>query len=168
MEVVMIRKLPPESFSYYLSLGPGRSYEKVAQNYGVDKRSVTNLAAREGWAQKLADAEREMRERAEEKVKESTNAMNLRHLKTVQLVQKKALDALRTLPLDTGIEAVRALILAVDKERLIRGEPTDRVDVAEIIKRECETLILKPGDEEDWDDDEPDAQPEQEDAVPSA
>jgi hypothetical protein len=152
----MIRKLPPEALSFYLSLGPGRSYEKVAANYSVDKRSVTNLAKREGWADKLKEFERDAREKAEEKVRESTNAMNVRHLKTVQMVQKKALDALRTLPLATGMDAVRALILAVDKERLIRGEPSERLDIAEVIKRECRTMILPPGKEDDWTDDDAD------------
>jgi hypothetical protein len=148
----MIRKLPPEALSFYLSLGPGRSYEKVAAQYDVDKRSVTNLAKRESWAEKLKEFERDAREKAEEKVRESTNAMNVRHLKTVQMVQKKALDALRTLPLATGMDAVRALILAVDKERLIRGEPSERLDIAEVIKHQWESLTLKPGEHDEWED----------------
>lgn len=157
----MIRKLPPEALSFYLSLGPGRSYEKVAEHYEVDKRSVTNLAKREGWAEKLKEFERQAREKAEEKVRESTNAMNVRHLKTVQMIQKKALDALRTLPLATGMDAVRALILAVEKERLIRGEPSERVDIAQIIKQECAALLLKPGEQDAWDDEEPPTDDEQ-------
>ena len=43
------RKIPPEAFDHYFSLGPERSYEAVARKYGVTKRAVTKLAKRESW-----------------------------------------------------------------------------------------------------------------------
>jgi hypothetical protein len=138
------RKIPPEAFSHYLSLGQSRSYESVAAHFNVSKRAITNLAVRENWQMKLKDAERQAREKAEEKALESLEEMNLRHLKTVQLIQRKALDGMRTLPLASGIDCVRALTLALEKERLIRGEPTDRsaLNVEEIIKREYALLMV--------------------------
>ena len=36
------------------SLGPGRSYQAVADRYGVSKRAVTALAKRENWQARLA------------------------------------------------------------------------------------------------------------------
>jgi hypothetical protein len=125
----------------------------VAAHYDVQKRAITQLALKEKWSEKLREAEQQMRERAEEKAQETLRDMNLRHLKTTQLVQKKALDALRTLPLNSGMEAVRALMLGMEKERLIRGEPTERIDVAEILKERCESLLLRPGEDEVWEDD---------------
>jgi flagellar biosynthesis GTPase FlhF len=160
-----IRKLPPEAYSYYLSLGIGRSYSKVAKHYGVQKSTVTEHAVQENWQEKIEAAERDAQAAAEKKAQESIQEMNERHLKTAQLVQRKALEDMRTQPFASSIDATRALFLGMDKERLVRGEPTDRVDIAQLIKRECESLILKPGEEEDWDDD---AAPEQEDAVPPA
>jgi len=138
------RKIPPEAFSHYLSLGQGRSYEAVAAHFNVSKRAITNLAVRENWQMKLKDAERQARDKAEEKALESLEEMNLRHLKTVQLIQRKALDGMRTLPLASGIDCVRALTLALEKERLIRGEPTDRsaMSVEDIIKREYALLMV--------------------------
>jgi hypothetical protein len=63
------RKLPPEAYSYYLGLGPGRSYEAVARHYKSSKRAVTNLAAREGWQSKVAAADAQARARAAEKAR---------------------------------------------------------------------------------------------------
>jgi hypothetical protein len=136
----MRRKIPPEAFSVYLGLGAARSYDAVAHRYGVTKRAVTNLAVREGWQTKLIDLEREARVRAEQRVQETLEEMNSRHLKTVQLIQKKALDALRTMPLNSAMDAVKALSLSVEKERLIRGEPTDRtaLDLESVVRREYE------------------------------
>ncbi len=56
--------------------------------------------------------------------------MNERHLKTLRLIQRKALEALASMPLGTAMEAVRALDISIAKERLVRGEPSDRTGVA--------------------------------------
>ena len=41
----MNRKIPPDAFAYYFSLGPNRSYLAVAKHFGVSKQAVTKLAA---------------------------------------------------------------------------------------------------------------------------
>ncbi len=140
----MRRKLPLESYSYYLSLGTSRSYEAVARHYNVSKRAVTHLAAKEGWQQKVAAAEAVARTKAVERAQETVEEMNERHLKTVQLVQRKALEALRQTAITDAMDAVRALSTAVRDERLIRGEPTDRaaLNVEEVIKREYERWMV--------------------------
>ncbi len=45
------------------SLGPGRSYQQVADRYGVTKRAVTALAKRESWQARLAEIEEKSRVR---------------------------------------------------------------------------------------------------------
>jgi hypothetical protein len=144
------RKIPPEAYSFYLGLGLTRSYEAVAKHYGTTKRSVTKCAARENWQAKIKAAEETTRSRAEEKAQETLEEMNERHLKTVQLIQRKALEALRTTAITSGIDAAKALVMAVEKERLIRGEPTDRtaVDVETLIKREYQELFTDDTSEE--------------------
>jgi hypothetical protein len=64
--------------------------------------------------------------------------MNDRHLRVMQVIQKKALETLKAMSLDTAIEAVRALDIAVRQERLIRGEPSERTELTteSIIRRE--------------------------------
>ncbi len=146
----MSGKIPPDALQSYLGMGPERSYQKVADHYGVSKRAVTKLAARERWQDKVIELERKARAGAEKKALESLEGMNLRHLKSLKVVQGKSLEALRSMPLSTAMEAVRALDMAIRQERLIRGEPSDRtaISVEEVVRREYERWMLP---EEDGD-----------------
>ena len=119
----MRRKLPPEAFAFYLSLGPARSYAAVADQFGVSKRAVTKLAARENWPVKLEESLRQVRSKAEEAAQESLEEMTLRHLKTLRVVQSRALEAMRSAPIASGTAAMRTVVLCVEKEREFR---TDR------------------------------------------
>ena len=148
------RKLPPDAYAYYLSLGVGRSYTQVAAHYGVQKGTVTERAVKENWQEKIELAEREAQALAEKKARESIDEMNERHLKTAQLVQRKGLEDLRTRPFATSGDAARAIFMGMEKERLIRGEPSERVDVAQVIKTQWQSLTLRPGEVESWDGDQ--------------
>ena len=147
----MANRIPSDAFEYYVSLGPERSYQKVADHFGVSKRAVTKLAGREQWQHKVVELERKSRERVEKKVLESLEAMSLRHLKSLKVIQGKALEALRSMPLATAMEAVRALDMAIRQERIVRGEPSERtaVSVEEAVRREYERWMLpeEQGDE---------------------
>lgn len=140
----MNRLLPADAFAYYVSLGPTRSYDAVALKFEVSKRTVTRTALREQWQERLEATEKQVRERVDARAVETLEEMNTRHLTTMKLVQRKALDALRTMPLATCMDAVRALSIAVDKERVIRGEPAERsaISVEDVIKREYERWLL--------------------------
>lgn len=140
----MANKIPPDAFHFYLGLGPERSYQVVADRCGVSKRAVTKLATRERWQDRVVELEAKARAGAEQKALESLEAMNLRHLRSLKIVQGKALEALRSMPLSTAMEAVRSLDMAIRQERLIRGEPSDRtaVSVEEVIKREYQRWML--------------------------
>jgi hypothetical protein len=146
----MNRKIPSDAFTYYVSLGPGRSYQAVAEKYGVSKRGVALYAKRENWQERLAEQERKAREAADQKALETLEAMNDRHLKTAKFLQSKGIEALKGLAIDNATAAVRAVIAGLEKERLIRGEPTERTENLEaIVKREYAQLF-KPAGQEDW------------------
>lgn len=140
-----------EAFEFYVGPGPDRSYQRIADEFGVSKRAITKLAGRERWQERVLELERQARESAEKRALESLEGMNLRHLKSLKIVQGKALEALRTMPLSTAMEAVRALDMAIRQERLIRGEPSDRtaISVAEVIRREYERWMLPEVDGDD-------------------
>ena len=137
------RKLPVDAFEHYFALGHERSYRAVADHYRVSKTAVANLAEREKWQEQVIARERLAREALEQKSVETLEQMNERHIKLCKLIQKKALDALRTMPISAAMEAVRAMDLSIKQERLVRGEPTDRnaVDVEQVIKREYERWL---------------------------
>ncbi len=148
----MTRRLPPDAFESYLSLGPSRTYGAIAEMFGVCKRSVCTRAKKENWQERVVQQERAAREQAQKKAVESLEEMNERHLRLVRLIQNRAIEALKNMPLDNANAAAKALAAAVDQERVIRGEPSDRsaIDIATIIKKEYETLMLKPGEKDDW------------------
>ena len=134
----MSGKIPPDALDYYVSLGPDRSYQRVAEQYGVSKRAVTKRAARDRWQDKVIELERRARDGADKKAVESLEAMNLRHMRSLKVVQVKALEALRAMSLSTAMEAVRALDMAIRQERLVRGEPSERtaLNVEDVVRRE--------------------------------
>ena len=146
----MNRKLGSDAFTYYVGLGPGRSYQAVAEKFGVSKRAVSNMAEREKWQEKIAELERKARDQAEAKALETLEDMNERHLKVLRFIQGRAIDAMRSMPLESAMDAVRAYTMSVDKERTIRGEPSDRtqIDLAEVTREEIRTLlkVVRPPD----------------------
>ena len=77
----MSAKIPPDALQFYLSLGPGRSYEAVAQKYGVTKRGVVKHAQKENWQARILEIERKARHSSEQKAVESMEMMNDRHLR---------------------------------------------------------------------------------------
>jgi hypothetical protein len=135
-----VSKIPPDAFDHYVGLGQKRSYEAVAKAYGVTKTAVTKRALKEDWQGRLAKVEAAARSRTDDKLVESIEQMNERHLKILRAVIGKALQALQSMPITSGMDAVRALDLAIRQERTIRGEPSDRsaVAVEDIIRREYE------------------------------
>lgn len=147
----MSRKIPPDAFDFYFGLGPARSYQAVADNFAVNKRSITALAVREGWQQKMVSIERQAREKSDTKMVETVEAMQSKHLKTLQVVLGKALETLRAQPLSTAMEAVRAIEMVIKQERAVRGEPKDNdaLSVEAIIKREYALLMVADTQEHD-------------------
>ena len=149
----MTRRIPPdEAFEYYASLGPSRSYAKVASHFGVARRSVTKHASRHGWSRRLLEIEARAREKSEQRMVDTLDEMNKRHLQVAKVIQAKALEALRSMPIESGMAAVRALDIGIRNERLVVGEPTDRnaVAVEDIIRREYQAWLGTATDAE-WD-----------------
>jgi len=144
-------RLPDDAFAQYMTMGPERSYESLAGRLKVDKRTITRLAAKEHWQERLAKIEAEARSRLDDKLAEGIEAVNARHIKTLRVIQAKALQTLQSYPLDSAMDAVRALDIAIKHERVILGEPSERtaVSVEEVIKREYQRWMGPSDDESD-------------------
>lgn len=139
----MAGKIPQDAFQFYVSLGPERSYQRVAEEYGVSKRAVTRHATKEAWQSRLGRIEEEARKRGDEGLVETIEQMNDRHFKLLRVVQGKAIETLKSMPLGSAMDAVRALDIVLRQERTIRGEPTDRtaVSIEDTIRREYERWL---------------------------
>lgn len=148
----MNRKIPLDAFDRYFAAGPTRSYKALAKEIGVSKRSITTLAVREGWQQRVQDLERKAREKTDSRIVESIEAMQTRHLRSLQAVHARALEALKTMPIDNAFDAVKALQVVIREERILRGDKSERDarSVEEITREEMQELLKRaPADEGD-------------------
>ena len=146
----MAHKLPPDAFTHYASLGPQRSYQAVAEHYGVSKRAVVTLAMKEKWQGRVLEMEQKSRHNLEKAVGETLEEMATRHVKMLHVIAGKALEALKSMPLDSAIDAVRALAIVIREERTVRGDPDDQKDasIEDIIRNEYQRW-LKPAADHD-------------------
>ena len=115
------------AYEDYLAMGAERSYQVLADRYGVSKTAIVKRAKKEQWQDRIADLEQQARERAEEKAVDELEAVRQRHLKEARFLQARALQALKALPPERGIRAAAALSIAWKHELLILGEPTERL-----------------------------------------
>ncbi len=145
----MQRKIGADAFEYYVSLGPSRSYSAVAERYGVSKRAVTKLAAREDWSERLYRIEHEAREKTDAKLVDDLGEMRERHIKTLKAMHARALNALKQFPLNSGMEAIKAAETVIKLERLVMGEVSERTElsVEETTRREMANWIEEDPDQ---------------------
>ena len=77
--------------------------------------------------------------------------MTQRHLRSLKVIQAKALEALKMMALGSAMDAVRALDLSIKQERTIRGEPSDRtaINVEQLIREEYDRWLHTDPEDED-------------------
>ncbi len=154
----MNRRLPPDAFEYYVSLGVERSYQAVADHFGVAKVTVTRRAKEEGWQDHTQELEAKARKKSDEKIVEMMDEVRERHIKGARALQAKALQVLRDATPEKAVKAASALAIGWKHELLVLGEPTERqATVEEVIRREYERWMVC-GDE--LDKEEPDGSDE--------
>jgi hypothetical protein len=145
-----VTRIPADAFDYYVSLDAERSYQAVAEKYGVSKRAVTQCAKREGWAERLAAIEQEAREKMDKRLAESLEERRERHLTVIRAMLSRSVAALQKYPLNSAMDAVKTAEKAIKLERLVVGEVADRTAVVEeIVKREYEQWMEHDAGEEE-------------------
>ena len=122
----MAKKLADDAFEFYFALGSERSYEAVAAKYGVTKKTVSRRATEEGWVERLEEVKSQAKAKSNDRLSETIAEMHTRHLKMLKAVQGRALKAVQEHPLNTGIQGMRMIEMAIKMERLIRAEPNER------------------------------------------
>ncbi len=154
----MSNRIPPDAFEHYVSLGPERTHAKIAEEYDVSVRAVSKCASRENWTERLEKIDRDSRERTDKRLGETLDDIRVRHLKTLRVMNARAVEALKQYPLSSAMEAMKAAEVVIKLERLIIGEPTERnaMTIEEITREEIQTLLVVAGDEDDEDEEEED------------
>lgn len=141
-------KIPHDAFDWYVA--NDSTYRAVAEHYGVTKRAVVAHAKKNLWAERLEKVQTQARARSEQRLAETLEEMNTRHLRALRAIQGKALETLRSTQLASAMEAVRAIDMSIKQERIVRGEPGDRtaVSVEEVVRREYDRWMTD-GDHDD-------------------
>ena len=147
-----------EAFAMYCGLGHVRSYAAVARHYNVSTRAVLFLAKRYKWAERLREIEAVAEERMREAQIQAVIEARERHLKSLKVLQQKALVGMRDQNARSLNEATRALAMGIKLDRLILGESTANtaVSVEERQQREVDQLVVNEDDDVDLDDDDAD------------
>lgn len=151
----MRNRIPEDAFAYYVGLGTMRSYELVAEHFGVTKRAITKAAAREDWTRRLEALELRAREATDARLAKQIEETHVRHKKMLMAMAARAVKALQEFPLTSGMDGIRAAAMVIKLERVLDAEKPehDVVDVAAIVKREQETWLVSGGNpSDDWDD----------------
>lgn len=139
----MKRKIPPDAFAFYLGLGPGRSYQAVADHYKVSKRAVAFCAERENWQKRIREEDEKLRQKAEKQAAESNKTVREGQLKVLRFIQGKAIEALKAMSIDSAVDAAKVYTLALDKERQLLGDSGDKAPsiVEQITREEVRDLL---------------------------
>jgi hypothetical protein len=138
------RKLDDDAaFAFYVGMGIKRSYHAVARQFKVTPRAIRKASKRGDWMARLARIEQEAQEQSDRKLAESRAQVRDRHLKMLRAVSSRAIEALQIHRLDDAMEAVKAVEMVVKMERMILGEPNERIgfSVEEVTRRELETFL---------------------------
>lgn len=113
----MRRKLGLDAFQFYFSLGEGRSYEAVANHFGVSKTTVANVAKREDWQANIERLNAAVRETNEKRAVDAVAAMTERHAKLARLAAGKGAEHLAQGRIERTADALRALKFGIEEER---------------------------------------------------
>ena len=103
-------KLPPDAFGFYAGLGSARSYAAVAAHFGVSRRTVASTGARDCWVARVAQIDRQARERAMERATKKAISEQARRRAGKLLEPVAALDVL-----DVASAAKQALVAGETK-----------------------------------------------------
>ena len=117
--------------------------DQIAAQLDIPRAETIGEWRRAGqWDIERDIIQRETDRRISEAVAETISDMNSRHLKEFQLIQSKAVQALRSLEPTKAAEAAAMLDAGIKGERLVRGEPTEVREVRALMRGNVEVLEL--------------------------
>lgn len=90
-----------EAFCVYLELGDSRSVRAAAQKCSKSASLFMRWSAANKWVERAAAHDEELRRQAFEKRKQETRNMQTRQLQTAIIIQKKALEAINKMPIES-------------------------------------------------------------------
>jgi hypothetical protein len=119
----------PQAYTYYVHLGPTRSFVRVAEKFGVSDTAVRNRARLDGWEEKVRAIDARALEKAELTITHDRAKAIADTLRLVDLARSELLKRLKAGEAEVRLSDLPAL---VKLEQLLVGEPTDRIELAQV------------------------------------
>jgi len=141
-------KIPDDAFETYVAMGPGRSYQALAEKLGVDKRSIVRHAAKEKWAERISKIQETVRAATDKKIATDMQAVRERQLQQARFLQGQALKAMKDLSPRDAVKMAAALNIGWKHELLILGDPTERKELPELLRNAHERWLKRDPEEE--------------------
>lgn len=117
--------------------------EQIAVRLGIQRpETIGEWRRAEQWDVEREIIQQETERRVSEAISETISQMNSRHLKEFQLMQTRAVQALRSLEPAKASEAAAMLDAGIRGERLVRGEPTEVREVRALMQANVQVLEL--------------------------
>jgi transposase-like protein len=114
---------------------------QIAERLGIARPGTIGDWRREdGWEKEREIIQKATEERVSAAISETISEMNTRHLKEYQLLQGKAIAALKRLDPKSAAEAHAMLDTGIKGERLVRGEPTEVTEVRAMMRANVQVL----------------------------
>ncbi len=109
-------------------LNPKRNCSSIAKQLQISTTSVYKWCKHFKWKERALKRDEKEKAKTDEKVSESIADMNVRHLKLYRGLTAKGVEHLKKARIVKDRDAITALDSGIKGERVIRGEPTERVD----------------------------------------
>lgn len=118
-----------EAFAMYRDMGTERSIRAVSLKLGKSKTLIDRWSREKSWVERVRAYDNELAKEAKEKAVREHKAMTERHISIAMQIQKKALEALKSLSVENmSPKDIKEFIkMATDLERINRTlEETDK------------------------------------------
>lgn len=119
----------------YLLMGPDRSLAKLAAQMGKPpsyKRTLETWSSAFNWVEQARQYDQELLDKERKRHQQDVEKMNDRHAKIGMEMQRRAIERLQELANTkqlTGYSAIQLLKIAIDIERMARGEAAQRFEL---------------------------------------
>jgi hypothetical protein len=118
-----------EAETFFIGLGPTRTFVQVGDRFGVSPEAVGKQARARAWGERARRADAAVASKALTRVVRDRADRIADTIELVDVVRSQLLEQARAGTLDLKIDVMPAL---AKLESLLEGEPTDRVSTGEV------------------------------------
>ena len=133
-----------EAFEFYYSLGDVRSYQKVAEEYGVTLKAVAQWSKSFNWQERIAQRDIEIGQQLKEKTMDTIINEKANYRKIVKLAMSQLVESMRAGEMTYRIQDLERLI-RLDMYLLGESEANVKVENTHTLSEQDKDMIRELG-----------------------